>query len=99
MKEAREEFIQILKTLEAELGEKKYFGGDTFGLVDVALVPFTSWFYTYETYAEFSIEEECPKVVAWAQRCKERESVAKSLYEPKKIHEFAAYLRKKYGVE
>ncbi|KAL0914428.1 hypothetical protein M5K25_014774 [Dendrobium thyrsiflorum] len=99
LQEAKEEFILILKTLEAELGDKKYFGGETFGLVDIALVPFTSWFYSYETYAGFSIEQECSKLVSWAKRCKERASVAKTLYEPKKIHEFVGHLRKKYGVE
>ncbi|KAJ4746255.1 Tau glutathione S-transferase [Rhynchospora pubera] len=39
---AKTEMIQMLKLFEAELGDKKYFGGDTFGFVDVAFVPFTS---------------------------------------------------------
>ncbi|PKA62004.1 putative glutathione S-transferase parA [Apostasia shenzhenica] len=98
--EAKEEFIEIAKTLEAELGDKKYFGGDScFGFVDVALVPFTSWFYSYEANAGFSIEAEAPKLVAWAKRCKQRESVAKTLYDPEKVHEFVGILKKKYGVE
>ncbi|THU47975.1 hypothetical protein C4D60_Mb09t21340 [Musa balbisiana] len=54
---AKEEFIEILRLLECELGAKKYFGGDAFGFVDVALVPFTTWFYSCETYAGFSVEE------------------------------------------
>ncbi|XP_020599794.1 probable glutathione S-transferase parA [Phalaenopsis equestris] len=99
LQEAKEEFIQILKALEAELGDKKYFGGDAFGLVDIALVPFTSWFYSYETLAGFSVEQESSKLVAWAKRCLERESVAKSLHDPKSIYEFVEYLRKMYGVE
>ncbi|XP_020599788.1 probable glutathione S-transferase parA [Phalaenopsis equestris] len=99
LQKAKKEFIQILKTLEAELGDKKYFGGDAFGLVDIALVPFTSWFYSYQTLAGFSVEQESSNLVAWAKRCLERESVAKTLYEPKKIYEFVGYLRKKYGME
>ncbi|OAY79632.1 glutathione S-transferase U19-like [Ananas comosus] len=100
LQEAKKEMICILKLLEGELGDKKYFGGDAFGFVDVALVPFTSWFYTYETSAGFSVEEECPKLAAWAKRCaEERESVRKTLYDPQKIYEFVGLLKKKFGVE
>ncbi|KAF3681705.1 putative glutathione S-transferase parC [Capsicum annuum] len=55
-----------------------------------------SWFYAYETYGNFSTEDECPKFVAWAKRCMQRNSVAKSLSDQNKILEV---LRKKYGVE
>ncbi|CAL9042877.1 unnamed protein product [Musa banksii] len=96
---AKEEFIGILKLLEGELGDKKYFGGDAFGFVDVALAPFVSWFYSYETCAGFSIEEAAPKVVAWGKRCMERESVANALSHPDKIYEIVGVLKKKFGVE
>ncbi|GKV20322.1 hypothetical protein SLEP1_g30467 [Rubroshorea leprosula] len=33
--EAKREFIDILKQLEGELGEKDFFGGDAFGFVDI----------------------------------------------------------------
>ncbi|KAJ4800086.1 Tau glutathione S-transferase [Rhynchospora pubera] len=62
----KKEIIEILKLLETQLGDNKYFGGDTFGFVDVAFIPFTSWFYSYETYANFSIEGSVPKIVQWA---------------------------------
>nr|BAK22528.1 tau glutathione S-transferase [Allium cepa] len=97
--EAKKEFIDILKTLEKELGDKKFFNGDTFGYVDIALVPFTAWFYTYETSANFSAEKEVPKLVEWGKRCMERESVAKSLHDPKKVYEFVCMLKKKFGIE
>ncbi|CAD5168920.1 unnamed protein product [Musa acuminata subsp. malaccensis] len=96
---AKEEFIGILKLLEGELGDKKYFGGDAFGFVDVALAPFVSWFYSYETCAGFSIEEAAPKVAAWGKRCMERESVANALSHPDKIYEIVGVLKKKFGVE
>ncbi|XP_073107410.1 probable glutathione S-transferase parA [Elaeis guineensis] len=97
--EDRKDMIKILKLLEGELGDKKYFGGETFGFVDVALVPFTAWFHTYEICGNFSIEKECPKLVAWAKRCMERESVSKSLHDSHKVHEFVGYLKRLFGLE
>ncbi|KAL6313432.1 hypothetical protein AAG906_003704 [Vitis piasezkii] len=52
--------------------EKPYFGGEKIGFVDVALVTFSCWFYAYETFGNFSIEAECPKLIAWTKRCMER---------------------------
>lgn len=97
--EAKKEFIEILKLLEGELGDKEYFGGETFGLVDVALVPFVAWFHSYETFANFSVETEVPKLVAWGKRCMERESVANALPDPSKVYEFLCFLKKIYGIE
>ncbi|CAL9129770.1 unnamed protein product [Musa textilis] len=96
---AKEEFILILKLLEGELGAKKYFGGDAFGFVDIALAPFVSWFYSYETCAGFSIEEAAPKVAAWGKRCMDRKSVANAVSHPDKIYEMVGVLKKKFGVE
>ncbi|XP_059437771.1 probable glutathione S-transferase parC [Corylus avellana] len=96
---AKKDFLEIYKTLEGELGEKPYFGGETFGLVDIALVTFYSWFYVYETFGKFSMETECPKIIAWAKRCMKKESVAKSLPDQKKIYESVLDLRKIFGLE
>ncbi|XP_048131290.1 glutathione S-transferase U19-like isoform X2 [Rhodamnia argentea] len=92
---AKEEYIECLKVLEGELGDKAYFGGERFGYVDVSLIPFYSWFYSLEESANFSIAEECPKLVAWAERCMQRESVAKSLPDQYKVHNFLLELKKK----
>lgn len=92
---AKKDFIEHLKVLEAELGDKSYFGGDTFGYVDVILIPFYSWFYAYETFGNFSIEAECPKLIAWAKRCLEKESVSNALPDSQKVYEFVANLKKK----
>lgn len=73
------EFIEVLKTLESELGDKSFFGGNQFGLVDIAFIGFYSWFHTYEEVANLSIVAEFPKLISWAQRCLKRESVAKAL--------------------
>ncbi|KAL5580500.1 hypothetical protein UlMin_012942 [Ulmus minor] len=94
----KKEFIEGLKTVEGELGDKIYFGGDKFGFADIALAPLTSWFYTLETCANFSVEAECPKIVSWAKRCLEKESVANSLPNPHKIYGFVLELKQKYGM-
>ncbi|RVW58253.1 putative glutathione S-transferase parC [Vitis vinifera] len=95
----KKEFIECLKLLEGELGEKPYFGGEKIGFVDVALVTFSCWFYAYETFGNFSIEAECPKLVAWTKRCMEKESVSSSLEDPHKVHGYVVGRRKKLGIE
>ncbi|CAI0440779.1 unnamed protein product [Linum tenue] len=98
-KSATEEFIGYLKTLEAELGDKPYFGGEKMGYVDVTMIPFYSWFHTFEVSGNFSIESHCPKLVAWAKRCMQHESVSKTLPEPEKIYEFVLQMKKRLGIE
>jgi glutathione S-transferase len=98
--QARAEMLEILKTLEGELGEKEFFGGEHgFGFVDAALAPFVAWFESYEKYGDFKLEKVAPGIEAWAKRVGRRESVAKSLYAPDKVYEFIGVLKKKYGIE
>ncbi|KAJ4975607.1 hypothetical protein NE237_000713 [Protea cynaroides] len=42
------------------------------------------------------LEDSCPKLVAWAKKCMEKESVSKSLIEPRKIYEFVLGLKKRF---
>ncbi|EOA35704.1 hypothetical protein CARUB_v10020933mg [Capsella rubella] len=95
---AKKEYIEALKILESELGDKPYFGGDTFGFLDIAMTGYYSWFEASEKLANFSIEPECPILMASAKRCLQRESVVKSLHDSEKILELAYKLRKEYGV-
>ncbi|KAI3431965.1 uncharacterized protein J3R85_007849 [Psidium guajava] len=92
---AKEEFIEGLKVLEGELGDKAYFGGDRFGYVDVSLIPFYSWFYTLEKLANIKVGKECPKLEGWAKRCMQRESVAKSLPDQPKVYDRVLERKKK----
>ncbi|XP_043688062.1 probable glutathione S-transferase parA [Telopea speciosissima] len=96
---AKKDFIECLKVMEGELGDKTYFGGETIGFVDVSLIPWNCWFYAIETCGNFSIEDSCPKLVGWAKRCMEKESVSKSLVEPQKIYEVVLKLRKASGID
>nr|WOW98177.1 glutathione S-transferase U19 [Populus alba x Populus glandulosa] len=96
---AKKGFFECLELLEGELGEKPYFGGQTLGYVDIAFLPFCCGFSTYETIGNFSIEAQCPKIIAWANRCLKKESVAKSLAEPGKVHELVLEIRKSLGFD
>ncbi|RDY04423.1 hypothetical protein CR513_11866 [Mucuna pruriens] len=96
---AKKEFIEALKLLEEQLGEKTYFGGDNLGFVDIALVPYYSWFKVYEIFGTLNIENECPKFIAWAKRCLLKESVSKSLPDQHKVYEFIVEIKKKFGME
>jgi glutathione S-transferase len=96
---ARAEMLRTLRTLEGELGDEAFFGGEALGFVDVALIPLTSWFYSYEKHGGFSVREEFPRLAEWARRCGERESVAKILTKPEDVHDFIGVLKKHYGVE
>ncbi|KAK2632490.1 hypothetical protein EUGRSUZ_L01482 [Eucalyptus grandis] len=92
---AKKEYIECLKVLEGELGDKAYFGGERFGYADVSLIPFYSWFCALETLADSNIVEEFPKMASWAKRCMQRESVAKSLPDQHKLRDYIMEHRKK----
>ncbi|KAH6788764.1 hypothetical protein C2S51_003770 [Perilla frutescens var. frutescens] len=78
LKEAEKEMIDCLNVLEDKLGEKPYFGGETVGYMDVVLGGFCCWFPAYHEWGSFSIDHHFPKLMAWAQRCMQRESFSKS---------------------
>ncbi|XP_019193413.1 PREDICTED: glutathione S-transferase 3-like [Ipomoea nil] len=84
------ELIEWSKVLEKELGDKPYLGGEDFGFADIAFVPFYNWFIVFKTFANFNIEEDCPKLVDWGKRCMGRDTVSKSLPDPHQVYE--AYL-------
>ena len=91
------EFVDCLQVLADQLGDKPYFGGDNLGYMDVALVPFYSWLEVYETFGNFKIESSF-KLITWAKRCLQRESVSKSLPEQLKVFDFISTLRKRLDI-
>ncbi|KAK7823247.1 rna cytidine acetyltransferase 2, partial [Quercus suber] len=95
----KKEFIETFKILEWELDDKPYFGGETFGFVDLSLIPFYSWFIVYEIFGNINIEAKCPKIIAWAKRCLQKEIVAKSLPDRKKVFDASRKLWTTKGEE
>ncbi|XP_020226741.1 probable glutathione S-transferase [Cajanus cajan] len=93
----KKELIENLKQLEEALGDKPYFGGETFGFVDIALIPFYKWFSTYEKVGKFKLDY--PKLVVWANRCFERESVSQFISDEKDVYDFVLSHRKRLGVD
>lgn len=93
------ELIEAFKVMEGVLGDKPFFGGFSFGYVDIAMIPYNSWFPSYETFGNFRIEKESPKLILWAKRCLERESVSKSLVDPQKLFGFVVEMRKRLGLD
>ncbi|XP_011098136.1 probable glutathione S-transferase [Sesamum indicum] len=99
VEECKKELIKILKVLEDVLGEKPYLGGEVFGFLDIALMGYYPSFHTYETCANFRIEDECPKLMEWAKRCLERESVSNSLSDPNKLLHMVMRSRHQFGLD
>ncbi|XP_071701788.1 glutathione S-transferase U19-like [Rutidosis leptorrhynchoides] len=96
---ATKEFLDILMHLDATLGDKDYFNGDTFGFVDILLIALTSWFPAYEKYGGFKLADHYPKLAAWITRSWARKTVSESLANPEMIMNFCVRIRKLYGLE
>ncbi|KAH0919176.1 hypothetical protein HID58_026836 [Brassica napus] len=90
---AKKEYIEALKILD-----KPYFGGDNFGFVYIAMTGYYMWFEAFKKCGNFSIERECPTLMALAKRCLQRDSVVNSFPNPERIVEFAFKIRKIYCV-
>ena len=63
------------------------------------LLSVAGFLLNYETIGNFSIEAQCPKIIAWAKRCLQKDSVAKSLAEHGKLHELVLEMRKSLGFD
>ncbi|GLJ35977.1 hypothetical protein SUGI_0721710 [Cryptomeria japonica] len=105
--QAKRDFLENLQYLEGALekmsagGTLPFFGGKDFGFLDIAFIPFTSWFHAFETIGNFKIpfETEYPMLDAWVKRCMERESVKKNLLSSDRVLETALKIRKRFVVD
>ncbi|WVZ61891.1 hypothetical protein U9M48_011699 [Paspalum notatum var. saurae] len=90
------ELLDQLRRLEGVLGDRPFFAGDGFGFLDAVLVPFSSMFYGYEQHGGFDLERECPGLVRWVRRCRERDSVRAVLPDEVQMYELH---KEWYGIE
>ncbi|CAN6170935.1 unnamed protein product [Urochloa humidicola] len=93
---AKSELLDQLKRLEEVLGDKVFFAGDEFGFLDAVLIPFSTMFRGYEQHGNFGLDTECPNLMRWVRRCKERESVKSVLPDEDEMYELH---KKWYGIE
>ena len=77
MKEIKEN----LALLEAQLEGKRFFGGDTIGLVDIAGCGFAHWLGVCEevTGVNMVIKEEFPRLCRWAKEYTADEKISACL--------------------
>ncbi|KAK9152972.1 hypothetical protein Sjap_000452 [Stephania japonica] len=92
---AKSEFFECFHLLESELGERRFFGGEEMGFVDVVFLPFWTWFRVYEEFGGFRVGVEFPKVMEWVERCLEVEKVREAMVDPEKVYEFVVQMRRK----
>ena len=70
-----EQFIRV----EAELGARPFFAGDTFTLVDAAFAPIFRYFDVFDALADTRVFADTPKVSAWRTALAERPSVRQAV--------------------
>ncbi|KHN25839.1 Putative glutathione S-transferase [Glycine soja] len=65
-----EEAIEALQFLENEIKDKKFFGGEEVGLVDIAAVYLAFWIPMFQEIAglELFTSEKFPKLYKWSQQ-------------------------------
>jgi len=99
---AKRNLLEYLGLLEGALNElsggtKPYFGGEQFGFIDIAFIPFASWFLSWEAMGNWKIplDTQFPRLYEWVNACMERESVKKIL-PPQKFADFGVQVRKRF---
>ncbi|PWA54890.1 S-crystallin [Artemisia annua] len=96
---SKTEFLDILIYLDGTLGDKDYFTGDTFGLVDILLIGVTSWFCVFEKYGNFKVADHYPKLGAWMERCYARQSVLDAQIDSNNLFDLVSMIRQTNGLQ
>ncbi|KAK9986450.1 hypothetical protein SO802_031401 [Lithocarpus litseifolius] len=95
---AAEELSKLLQFLENELEGKRYFGGGTIGLLDIAANMIGYWLGVFEEASgasELLTREKFPKLFNWANEFVSVSAIKESL-PPRDKH--VAFMRKRFGM-
>jgi glutathione S-transferase len=94
---AVEEASELLKFLENELKEKRSFGGETIGLVDIAANVIGFWVGVFEetTGVELLTKEKFPKLSNWTNEYVSNSFIKENLPPRDKL---IAYFRNRFGI-
>ncbi|KAF8402028.1 hypothetical protein HHK36_012982 [Tetracentron sinense] len=85
---AKKESLEMLKTIEEHaLGGKKFFGGDTIGLVDLAFGGIAHWLGVIEDIVgvKLVLPHSFPRLCAWMENFKEVPAIKQNLPDREKL--------------
>ena len=94
---ALEETSELLRFLENELKEKRYFGGEAVGLLDIAANIIGYWLGVFEEASgvELLTREKFPKLCNWANEFVSVSAIKENLPPREKL---IAHVRNRFGV-
>ena len=95
---ASREVLEVLKILEKQaLKGKKYFGGDSIGLVDISYGWLCHWFKTMEEVVGVSVLEPStlPHLYEWTQNFREISTIKDNLPDYEKLQGHVKQLRQR----
>ena len=96
---APKEALEALKILEEQgLGDKKFFGGETINMVDIALAWLAYWFECFEDIVGLKLVEPntMPKLHTWLQNLKQVPVIKENLPDYQNLITYVTNVRHKF---